>query len=78
MDDGAKVSHGRGFYFHTEGFTHAEVYLLVSMLHYQFNLECTTQKHGSGLIIYIRAKSIKRFYELVSPHFHTSMRYKLL
>ena len=77
MDDGAKPSWGKGFYLHTEGFTDQEVYMLVSMLHYRFNLQCTTQKHGSALMIYIKAKSINNFTALVKPHFHESILYKL-
>lgn len=67
MDDGAKPSRTHGFYLHTEGFTHQEVYLLVSMLHYQFNLDCTTQKHGKSLVIYIKSGSMSTFYSLVAP-----------
>lgn len=78
MDDGSKASRGKGFYLHTEGFTHEEVYLLVSMLHYQYDLQCTAQKHGDGLIIYIRSKSMNTFDILVRPHFHESILYKLL
>lgn len=81
MDDGAKSSDrskGKGFYFHTEGFTPEEVYLLISMLHYKLNIECSAQKHGGKLMIYIKTKSMNTFYNLVSPHFHDSMRYKLV
>jgi hypothetical protein len=75
MDDGAKAK--KGFYLHTKGFTYAEVYKLVAMLHYQFQLNCTVQNHESMPVIYIRTESMPRFVELVRPHFHQDMMYKL-
>jgi hypothetical protein len=47
------------------------------MLHYKYNLECTTHKHGENLMIYIKTKSMKTFTKLVMPHFHESILYKL-
>lgn len=75
MDDGAKSA--TGFLLHTEGFTHNEVYMLCGMLHYQFSLVCTAQKHGNGLMIYITTSSMPLFRELVLPHFHPGFYYKL-
>jgi hypothetical protein len=68
MDDGAK--NATGFLLHTEGFTHNEVYMLCGMLHYQFGLGCTAQKHDKGLMIYIATSSMPLFRQLVLPHFH--------
>ena len=75
MDDGSKTR--SGFYLHTEGFTKNEVYLLIGMLHYKFNLVCTAQKQKNNLRIYIRASSIKTFRALVLPYFEQSILYKL-
>lgn len=62
IDDGAKVSRRKGFYLHTEGFSMQEVCLLVSILHYRFDLSCSIQKHDKNFMIYIKSKSIVRFY----------------
>lgn len=75
MDDGAKAS--TGFYLHTKRFTYNETYLLVSMLHYNFKLECTVQNHDGMPVIYIKAQSMRLFRSLVTPHFCESMMYKL-
>jgi hypothetical protein len=75
MDDGAKAQ--KGFYLHTKGFTFMEVYKLVAMLHYLFQLECTVQNHDGMPVISISYKSMPHFVSLVRPHFHAHMLYKL-
>lgn len=75
MDDGAWTR--AGFYLHTSGFSFNEVYLLAAMLHYRFGIVCTVQTKESQPILYITAKSMGIFRELVTPHFHPSMLYKL-
>ena len=76
MDDGAPA--GRtGFYLHTKGFTFNECYLLAGMLHYQFGLTCTVQNHENRPVIYITAQSMRTFRAIVTPHFHSTMMYKL-
>jgi hypothetical protein len=75
MDDGAKSA--TGFLLHTEGFTHNEVYMLCGMLHYQFGLVCTPQKHDKALMLYISTASMPLFRQLVLPHFHPNFYYKL-
>ncbi len=77
MDDGAKITKGTGFYLHTKGFTFAEVYLLVGMLHYNFGLVCTVQNHSKQPVIFITAASMPLFISLVKPHFHSTMMYKI-
>lgn len=77
-DDSAKVSRGKGFYLHTEGFSMQEVCLLVSILHYRFDLSCSIQKHDNNSMIYIKSKSIVRFIAIVGPYFHPSIYYKLI
>jgi hypothetical protein len=76
MDDGSKAR--SGFYLHTEGFSHEEVYLLAGMLHYRFELICSVQKHEQNLMIYIKAQSMNKFRKLVMPHFEPTMMYKLI
>lgn len=75
MDDGSKTA--TGFYLHTKGFTFSEVYLVVGMLHYQFSLNCSVQNHEGRPVIYIKKDSMNKFKNLVLPHFHPSMLYKL-
>jgi LAGLIDADG DNA endonuclease family len=75
MDDGSSAPNG--FYFHTEGFTFKECYLLVAMLHYRFGLFSTIQQHAGKPMISIAAKSMPLFRSIVTPHFHLSMLYKL-
>ena len=58
MDDGSKTK--SGFYLHTEGFIKEEVYTLAGMLHYRFDLVCSTQKHQNKHVIYIKVRSIKK------------------
>ena len=67
-----------GFYLHTEGFNFEECYKLVGILHYNFDLICTVQKHNNKPMIYITAKSFSKFCVLVFPYFNDSMKYKLL
>ena len=75
MDDGAYAHNG--FYFHTEGFTLKECYLLVAMLHYRFGLFSTIQLHAGNHMIKIAAKSMPLFRSIITTHFHQSMLYKL-
>jgi hypothetical protein len=77
QDDGSLASRRNGFYFSTNSFTLSEVELLASVLKDKFNLDCTIQKEKSKHRIYIRAKSLPLFRELVTPYFHFSMIYKL-
>ena len=76
MDDGGKSS--PGFNLHTQGFTRSEVVLLVKVLEYKFSLSCTILKDSpTQFRIYIKSESMFKFKQLVSPHFHPSMMYKL-
>lgn len=80
MDDGARTPSpvgGGGFYLHTEGFTFQECSMLAAMLHYQFELFSTIQLHEGKPMIKIAAKSMPLFLSIVTPHFHSSMLYKL-
>jgi hypothetical protein len=75
MDDGSRTP--SGFYFHTEGFTFNDCYLLAAMLHYRFELFSTIQRHVGKPMIKIAGKSMSLFRSIVTQHFHQSMLYKL-
>ena len=75
MDDGSRCP--SGFYFHTEGFTFNNCYLLCAMLHYCFELNSSVQLHEGKPMIKIAGKSMNLFKSIVTPHFHHSMLYKL-
>jgi len=77
MDDGGNTTSGSGFYLHTKGFEFIDVYYLVGVIHYKFNLMCTVQNHENRPVIYITSKSKQKFINIVFPYFHESMLYKL-
>jgi cytochrome c oxidase subunit 2 len=79
MQDGSKTT-DNGVTFATHCFSEAELQLLIQTLSTKFGLNCTLQKKGGGKdqkAIYVRRASIPTFIELVSPHMHSSMLYKL-
>lgn len=78
IDDGAATTSRSGFYLHTKGFTYEDVYKLVGMLHYLYDLNCTVQNHEGKPVIYIRADSMPLFVSLVRPYFYPIMMYKLV
>jgi len=77
MDDGSWTP--SGFYFHTEGFTFKDCYLLVAMLHFRFGLFSTIQQHAGKPMIKIAVKSMPLFRNIVTPPLrgHQLMLYKL-
>lgn len=75
MDDGNKTV--SGFDLNTYGFSINEVNLLSKVLFDKFGLINTVQIKKSGPILYISSKSLNLFKDLVRPHFHDSMLYKL-
>lgn len=60
-------------------FTYSEVELLVKILKNKFNLDCTIQllKPSQNYSIYIKGSSIPNLRQIVLPHMHPSMKYKL-
>lgn len=77
MDDGCK--HNSGFYFCTDSYTFTEVELLIKVLKENFDLNCTPQERIKGQYrIYIKTNSMEKFRSLVTPHFRSSMLYKLI
>lgn len=76
MDDGSKT--GAGFRLNTNSFTKDQNYFLIKVLKDKFDLDCTLNLHSKDQYrIYISAKSMDKFRDLVSPYFHESMMYKL-
>jgi len=66
-----------GFNFHTQSFQLNEVHFLINILKEKFDLNCTVQSDKNLYLIYIRSESMPKFKDLVKPHFHHSMLYKL-
>jgi hypothetical protein len=76
MDDGSK--HENGFHLNTDSYTLSEVELLIKVLKENFDLNCTSHKRSKDRYrIYIKVDSMNKFRSLVTPHFHSSMMYKL-
>lgn len=61
----------------TDGFMESDVDLLIQVLENKFKLECRKEKRGKGFRIVIKRKSLETLRELVCPHLHSSMLYKL-
>lgn len=76
MDDGMKFENG--FVFCTDSYTLEEVKLLVKVLQNKFGLNCGSKLRKKDVYrLYIWKDSMNKFIELVKPHFHESMLYKL-
>jgi hypothetical protein len=75
MDDGSKCSNG--FHLNSDAFSLDDLHLLLNVLNVKFGLICSLHARGKGHRIYISAKSMTTFRALVTPHFHSSMLYKL-
>lgn len=76
MDDGA-ADHA-GLTLQTHGFERREVDLLVAALEERFGLATNPRSNKGRWLIYIRARSLRRFAELVEPHLLAELSYKLL
>jgi hypothetical protein len=72
MDDGG--GHASGFILNTTSFNLNELDLLVKALKNKFDLDTSIHSRNR---IYIKSNSKDRFIQLVKPHFHNSMLYKL-
>jgi hypothetical protein len=75
QDDGSKCS--SGFHLNTNAFSMADLELLLNVLRVKFGLTCSLHSRSRGHRIYISASSMSAFRALVTPHFHSSMLYKL-
>jgi hypothetical protein len=71
-DDGNRT--GAGIHLNTNGFTKEDVKRLAQMLEDQHSLKCSVHSRNR---IYVWARSVPRFIELIRPHVHPSMGYKL-
>jgi ubiquinol-cytochrome c reductase cytochrome b subunit len=76
-DDGGKLS--SGLKISTNNFTHEEVQLLCKVLREKYNLNASVQKTGAigQYQIYISKSSMVDLANIVKPHLHKSMYYKL-
>lgn len=72
MDDGSKTD--CGYTIATNCFTEEEIIKFRTFLMSKFNLETTMYKSH---VLYIRAKSVQKFTDLIFPHIIPSMQYKL-
>lgn len=77
MDDGSNTTSGSGFYLHSKGFSFKDVYFLAGIMHYKFDIYSTVQNHENRPVIYIKAISKSKFFNIIKPYFHESMLYKL-
>lgn len=75
QDDGSKCSNG--FHLNTNGFSLEDLDLLLNVLRVKIGLICSLHSRSKGHRIYISATSMPTFSALVTPHFHSSMLYKL-
>lgn len=66
-----------GFYLHTKGFSFSDVYYLVGLIYYKFDIVCTVQIHENRPVLYITSNSKDKFIKLIYPNFHERMFYKL-
>lgn len=73
MDDGN--NHKSGFILNTSGFTLNDVKLLQAALKDNWDLDTSIHSRNR---LYINSSSKNKFIELVKPHFHSSMLYKII
>ena len=72
MGDGGKC--GKGFHLNTNVYLMTESALLINTLKTNFDLNCTIHSRNR---IYIPAKEMNKFKELVTIHFLEGFKYKL-
>lgn len=79
MDDGYKNGGGTppGFMFCTDFYILKEVEILIKALKDNFDLNSTYHKGIDSYRIYIKTDPMDKFRLLVTPHFYSSMMYKL-
>lgn len=77
MDDGSRTPSGARL--HTQNFNLSDIQYLCRMLELKFQLQTSIQSSGpnKGFFIYIKAQSWIHFRDLIEPHMHPSMKYKL-
>lgn len=67
MDDGSRTP--EGFYLNTHSFSYEEQIILKDILFTKFNILCNIHKHKNKYKLYIRAKSMDIFKQLVKPYY---------
>lgn len=72
MDDGD--NHRSGYILNTSGFTLKDVKVLQAVLYDNWGLETSIHSRNR---IYVNSSSKKNFLNLIRPHFHSSMLYKI-
>jgi heme/copper-type cytochrome/quinol oxidase subunit 2 len=75
MDDGS--NHYSGFYLHIQGFGWEAAYKLAGWLHYHHGLFVSVHSQRGLPVLYVNSLSRQAFIDLVQPHMHPSMCYKL-
>ena len=78
MDDGGKV--GSGLKLSTNSFSYRDCILLSKLLFEKFNLKSSIQSTGikNQYHIYIWKESMPLLREIIIPHIHPSMKYKII
>lgn len=78
MDDGSLQNDKKSLILHTQSYTKAEVEQLASELNSKFKLNSRVIPHKVKYhVIFIPSSDAKLLYGLISPHIHSSMKYKL-
>lgn len=76
MDDGMKA--GPGLRLCTESYSYSDIIILIEMLKNKFQIKSSPQKRSNETWrIYILASEMPKLRELVKPHMHNSMLYKI-
>jgi len=76
MGDGSVQRHG--LIICTDSYSIEDVIRLINVLIIKFRLECTLRAHRQNQYrIYIRQSSMPLLQDIVNPHFHFSMLYKI-
>ena len=68
-------NHKSGYVLNTSGFVLEDVKLLQGVLKDNWDLETSIHSRNR---LYIKSSSREKFIELVKPHFHSTMLYKLI
>lgn len=74
--DGSRGT-SRGLYLCTDSFTQEDVKRLADYISNRYKLSCSIHKANGRYRIYILAKCLPTVRELIAPHMHLSMLYKL-
>ena len=76
MQDGSRGT-SRGLYLCTDSFTLTDVKRLTDYLTETYHVSCSIHKANGNHRIYILAKSVQTVRDIVLPHMHVTMLYKL-